>query len=403
MKLVIFLALMCTTYLFSAQNIVEWRYDRTGIYSKESGLLKSWLSNGPELLWHFDELGLGYTTVSIANDKLFVTGYTDGEGYLYVLGLDGKLQHKVKYGREFDNSYPGARSTVIPNAGKLYIVSGMAELFCYDMQSLKLLWKKSYVKDFGAENTRHGWHGPPLIVGEKLIIAPGGKTHNVVALNKITGATIWSSEGAGDRSGYGVPIYIGNQQVQQVAVMMSSNVVGVDISNGKLLWSHPLRIRSGEHPNAPIYSNNMLLYTSGNSEGSTMLRLTNGGRSVEKIWEKAELESRHGGVVKIGNYAYMGGDPSRNRFWYCVDWNTGEIKYKDNSIAVGAVIANDGMLYCYSERGEMALVKATPQKFDIVSKFRIILGTEQHWSHPVIYRGVLYVRRGNTLMAYKIK
>jgi hypothetical protein len=100
----------------------------------------------------------------------------------------------------------------------------------------------------------------------------------------------------------------------------------------------------------------------------------------------------------------MGGDDRSGKYWHCVDWNTGEIKYKDNTIAVGAVIADgDGMLYCYSERGEMALVRATPEKFDLVSKFPITLGTDQHWAHPVIYQGVLYLRHGNTLMAYKIK
>ena len=60
------------------------------------------------------------------------------------------------------------------------------------------------------------------------------------------------------------------------------------------------------------------------------------------------------------------------------------------------------MLYCYSDRGEMALVKATPAGFDVVSKFNITLGTDQHWAHPVIHKGILYVRHGNTLMAYKI-
>jgi outer membrane protein assembly factor BamB len=135
-----------------------------------------------------------------------------------------------------------------------------------------------------------------------------------------------------------------------------------------------------------------------------MLRLINGGRNVEKIWEDDDIKSKHGGIVKVGNYAYVGGDDRSGRFWYCVDWNTGKMQWKDNSIQVGAVIADaDNMLYCYSERGEMALAKANPQKFEIVSQFPITMGTAQHWAHPVIYKGVLYVRHGNTLMAYKIK
>ena len=97
---------------------IQWRNDRTGVYN-ETGLMKSWPEKGPELLWHFDGLGRGYTSVSIDRERLFVTGETDGKGYLYVLGMDGKLQHKIEYGREFTNSHPGARNTVIPDDGKL--------------------------------------------------------------------------------------------------------------------------------------------------------------------------------------------------------------------------------------------------------------------------------------------
>jgi hypothetical protein len=86
-----------------------------------------------------------------------------------------------------------------------------------------------------------------------------------------------------------------------------------------------------------------------------------------------------------------------------VDWTTGETKYKSNELGVGVVVAADGMLYCYSDKGELALVRATPEKFDLVSKCKITLGTEQHWAHPVIYQGILYLRHGNALMAYKVK
>ena len=216
----LYLALFFTACFIQLNAQIQWRNDRTGVYN-ETGLMKTWPANGPELLWHFDGLGSGYTSVSIDGEQLFVTGETDGKGYLYVLSMDGKLQQKIEYGFEFVNSHPGARNTVIPEDGKLYIVSGMMELYCYDIQSLKLLWKKNYAEDYGAENTLHGWHGTPLIIEEKLIIAPGGKKHNVVALNKTTGELIWSSEGMGVMSGYGSPIFIGDQQVPQVAVMMS--------------------------------------------------------------------------------------------------------------------------------------------------------------------------------------
>jgi len=396
-------ALFFTTTFMSLSAQVQWRYDRTGVYSKETGLLKSWPAGGPELLWHYDGLGNGYASVTIDGDKIFVTGYHDGKGYLYVLNLDGTLRNKIEYGREWDSDgYTGSRSAVMHDNGKLYIVSGLTELLCYDIESLKLLWKKNYISEYGAKNTAHGWNGPPLIVDEKLIIAPGGKEHHIVALNKTTGDMIWSAEGAteNDMSGYATCIYIGDQQTPQVVAMMSDHVIGVDISNGKLLWSHPHTNRFREHPNTPEYYNGMILGMSDYGKGSVMLRLTNGGRNIEKVWENTDLSHKTGNTLRAGNCVWGSGERTN---WHCVDWNTGKTLYSDQTLSVGCIIAADGLLYCYGEKGEMALVKPNPEKFEIISKFPITLGTDQHWAHPAIYKGVLYVRHGDTLMAYKVK
>ena len=77
--------------------------------------------------------------------------------------------------------------------------------------------------------------------------------------------------------------------------------------------------------------------------------------------------------------------------------------YASTAIAKGAVIYADGMLYCYGQRGELALVKPDPSGFNIVSQTKVILGSEQHWAHPMIHNGVLYVRHGQALIAYKVK
>jgi hypothetical protein len=86
-----------------------------------------------------------------------------------------------------------------------------------------------------------------------------------------------------------------------------------------------------------------------------------------------------------------------------VDWETGETTYTSSALAKGVVIYADGMLYCYTQRGELALVKADPEKFDIISQTKVIKGSEQHWAHPMIHDGVLYLRHGNALITYKIK
>lgn len=401
MRSLSFVLTVFISFSLNAQQTVEWRGDRTGIY-KETGLLKKWPENGPDLLWHFDGLGQGHSSISINSDKIYVTGMTDDTGYLYVFDLQGKLLNKKEYGKEWDVSYDGSRGTVVPNDGKLYLVSGRGILTCLNESDLSVAWQKDMDSDFGGTPPKYGVNESPLIVGDKLIFTSGGEEHNVVALNKKNGSLIWSSKAMGDISSYCSPIYVADQKVPQVVTMTGHHVVGIDISNGKLLWSVPFTNRFSEHPNTPVYGNGMLLCTSSYGVGSIMLKLTDGGRKVEQAWSSKDLDSRTGHMLKIGDYAYGAGDYGRGS-WYCVNWKTGEQLYKDKSMPTGAIIAADGMLYCYSERGDMALVRATPEKFDIVSRFSITMGTAQHWAHPVIHKGALYVRHGDTLMAYKIK
>ncbi|MDR2037302.1 MAG: PQQ-like beta-propeller repeat protein [Bacteroidales bacterium] len=392
-------SLLVSLNLF-AQNNIQWRNDRSGVYT-ETGLLKSWPADGPKMLWHYDGLGEGHSSVAIDSEKIYLTGMTDGKGFIYVFDMKGKLLNKKEYGPEWNKNYNGSRGTLTLNGGKIYLVSGVGDLYCFDQNSLNVVWKKNLLKEFDASNIEWGLNEAPLIIDNMVIATPGGKKNNVVALDKNTGTLIWSSPGEGDQAAYCSPLYITDQQVPQIVTMTANHIIGIEASTGKKLWSHENKNRYSVHANTPVYGNNMVLCTSGYGRGSTMLRLTNGGRNVEEAWFSKELDNRIGAMVKVGNYVYGSGDS--NRFWFCVDWNTGEIKWKEKGLAMGNVIANDGMLYCYTDRGDMILAKASPEKFDIVSRFQITMGTEQHWAHPVIYKGMMYIRHGNTLMAYAIK
>lgn len=401
MKQLTILLLITLSLSLSSQNVIQWRGDRTGVY-KETGLLKSWSNEGPDLLWHFDGLGEGHSSIAVSSEKLYITGMTDSIGYLYVFDLEGNLLNKKEYGVEWNISYNGSRGTITPDDGRLYLISGAGMLICFDEADLNILWQKSMQDDFGGEAPKYGVNESPLIVEDKLIFTAGGKEHNIVALNKKTGELIWSSKAMGDISSYCCPIYIDEQSKPQVVTITGHHVVGIDITNGNMLWSVPFTNRFFEHPNTPVYGDGMLLCTSSYGVGSIMLRFIDGGQNVEQVWSSVELDSRTGHLLKIGDYIYGAGDYGKGS-WYCVEWKTGKQLYSDKTISTGAIIAADGMLYCYSEKGDMALVRATPEKFDIISRFKITLGTEQHWAHPVIYQGVFYVRHGDTLMAYKIK
>jgi len=379
----------------------QWRGEgRDGMYN-DTGLLKEWPAEGPQLLWYYEGLNEGFTSAAIAGNRIYVTGLLDDGLMVYVLDMTGQLLIAKEIGKEWDQGRNGTRSTACVNDGKVYVYSALGTLYCLDELTLDEVWSKDLLADFEGENIPWGVTESPLIVGEKIVMTPGGKTHNMVALNKHTGDLIWTSPGEGTISAYCSPQYIEYEGVCMVVTSTFAHIIAWDIHTGEKLWSYPRTSKYDNHPNTPLYHNGMIFSPTGDGGGSLMLRLVDGGKAVEKVWENLEMDTQMGGAVRIGNYIY--GSGHLNRYWFCLDWNTGETKYKERENTPCSVISADGMLYCYTEKGEMNLVKPNPEKFEPVSSFKVTLGTDTHWAHPVIHEGILYIRHGDALMAYKIK
>ena len=397
----------------NVQKNSQWRGEnRDGVYN-EKGLLKEWPADGPQLLWKFERLGEGHTSVAIANDKVYATGMQDSILMLYVFDTTGKLLTEKEVGKEWNTNWNGTRSSVCINDGKLYIFNALGTLFCLDETTLNEIWKKDLLTEFDGRNLMFGMTENPLIVGDKIFMTPGGEKHNMVALNKNTGDLIWSSPGTGLPSSYGSPLYIGDQSIPMVVAWTASKVekadksydnelIAINAETGELLWSQILPSQNDINPNTPLYIDGMILSVTGYRGGAWLHRLKDGGKTAELVWYNSQMDNQMGGVIKVNDYVY--GMGHQNTGFYCIDWKTGETKYRASEIAKGITIFADGMLYCYNEaKGEMCLVKPNPEKFEMVSSFKVTLGTNQHWAHPVIYDGVLYLRHGDTLMAYGLR
>jgi outer membrane protein assembly factor BamB len=392
----------CTNKSNEENTVIQWRgTDRTGIYH-ETGLAASWAENGPKLLWHFDGLGDGHSSVAISNNKIYIAGMTDGKGHLFVFDLSGKLLNKIEYGDEWDVNFFGSRGTPTISDGKIYIISGVGDLICFDEKTLNVVWHRNILEDFDAKNITWGITESPLIIGDTIIATPGGEKYNVLALNKHNGELIWSSPGVGEPASYTSPLYIPDLEVPLIVQLTAQHIIGLEAKTGKVLWSHESRSTHSINANTPLYHNNMIFWTNVNS-GAFMLRLSDGGRSSEIVWEIPHFNNMQGGYVRIGDYIYGSSGGYGHNDWLCINWYTGEIAWQERGIGTSVVIANGDYLFGYSDRGIMALMKASPSTVDIISQFEITLGTDQHWAHPVLYKGVLYVRHGDTLMAYNIK
>lgn len=399
--IVTFLLLIAVNVLFVFGQVdSQWRgHNRDGIYPGES-LLKKWPDAGPKLLWSVHGLGDGYSSAAVTSDRVYITGETGGKGTLFAFNLSGKLLWKSPYGPEWGESHPGARTTPTVVGNRIYLMSAKGQAVCFDTNG-KIIWSVDLIKDFKARNLNWGMTESLLVDGNRVFCTPGGRNVMMVALDRHTGKVIWKIKGNGETSGYCSPVIVKHGNRRLILTMTAKSVVGVDADTGEYLWRASHVTDYDVNANTPLYNNGFIFTNSGYGTGGQMFKLSDDGKSVKLIWSQEELDSQFGAVALVDGYIY--GSGHSNRGWHCLDWKTGKVQFTERAIGnKGNIIFSDGMLYCYSERGDMALVKPNPAKFEVVSSFKIEKGSGPHWAHPVIKSGRLYVRHGDALMVYNV-
>ncbi|HBL75381.1 MAG: hypothetical protein A2W90_04150 [Bacteroidetes bacterium GWF2_42_66] len=393
-----------------AQDLVQWRGpDRSGIYP-DKGLLKEWPAAGPELLLEVDGLGGGYSSPVVYHDVIYVTGIRDSSDIITAIKMDGEKIWEKVYGRAWYRSYPENRSTPTIENGKIYLVSGMGEVVCLDAVSGNEVWKVDAHSTFKGELQNWGIAESVLLTDRAAIYTVGGEETSVIALDKINGNLLWKSKSLGGPRAYASPSLIEKNGMMLILAQTSNDLIALDPANGNVVWSYDLfqyhthRMGKGAQTNTALFYNDEIFVTSGYDHPGTMFSLADDAKSVSLKWKNDTLDCHIGGVVMVDGKIFGSNWASNTGGnWACLDWKTGKTMYEETWNNKGSVIAADGMLYCYEEKGgNLALVRPNPEKFDIVSSFKIEKGTGPHWAHPSIYGGKLFVRHGEVLMVYKI-
>jgi len=385
--------------LFS-QETAQWRGpNRDGVYN-EKGLSRKWPAAGPKMIWSFDELGEGFSSAAVTSSAVYITGMIKGTGYVFALNHQGKLLWRSEYGKEWEESYNGSRSTPLVIGNRLYIMSAYAKLVCMNTADGKIVWSIDFMKDHGARNITWGITENLLADGNVLYCTPGGPGTNVAAVDRNTGKIIWTSRGSGDRSAYCSPVIVNLPKRKVLVTMMEKSIQGFDAGTGTLLWTYGYINQYSVHPNSPKYIGGLLYSTSGYGLGGVMLRLSDDGSSVKQVWTNNSHDPKIGGFVVLNGRIYGGGDANRRLF--CLDWNTGKEIYSLTQHAPSNIISNDGLLYIYSERGQVVLIEPKADAFEVLTSFNVPKGSGPHWAHLVIHNKRLYVRHGASLMVYDV-
>jgi outer membrane protein assembly factor BamB len=299
----------------------------------------------------------------------------------------------------------------------VYVLSGLGTISCINASDGKVNWSFNAAKKFDAVYGDWGVCESLLLVDDLVIYTPAGPRTSMVAIHKKTGETVWETESLDDTSAYVSPrlIKYGNQKI--IVTLMARNLIGVDAANGKILWKYDYAALKPENslkvwPGAPktntitpLFKDGFLYITGGYNHVGAMFRLSEVGAAINLVWTDTVLDCHHGGVVLVDGYIYGSNwiDNSRGN-WCCLDWSTGKAMYEQKWQTKGSIITGDGMLYLFDEKnGNVGLVKPGPGKFDLISSFKIPDGKGPCWAHPEIVDGILYIRRGDVLMAYDIR
>lgn len=384
----------------------QWRGPRRDGISDETGLLSQWPEDGPRLLWKVDDLGTGWSSPIVVGRRLYITGDVGDHLMVFAFDGDGALQWQAENGASWTRSFPGSRACCVFSEGRLYNMNAHGRVVCLDAASGKELWAVNILERFSGKNITWAVSECLLVDGPRLIVTPGGTTALMAALDKQSGRTVWASEPLGsDRTSHSSPILFRHAGRRLIANCSSAHGFGVDADSGELLWTVPLKNQYGTNVATPVYGSGSLFYVTPYGEEGRAYRLhaESKGITATQSWHCPSLDTVTGAAVLVDGTLFAAGY-RKSKWWFALDWRTGQTKYELKDFTTGAAIYADGHLYCLDERGSVGLLKPGPHGLSVAGRFRLFTKRARDaWAHPVLLEGRLYLRYHDTLWCYDVK
>ena len=407
----------CSTFcsdrpVLMAQTSVEndwtgWRGANRDDLSKENGLLKSWPENGPKNLWTVDTGGLGYAGFAAVGERLFTLGSTGDSEFAICLNVqDGSTIWKRTIDDLFENNWgDGPRNTPTVDGDRVYVLSASGQLKCLSTEDGSEKWAVSLTEQLGGERPFWGFSESPLIDGDKVLCTPGGKQGAVVALNKLTGATIWQSKDFTNPCHYSSIIVADVNQQKQYIQLFEKALVGFDADSGDVIWQQDWNGRIAVIP-TPIFEDNKVYVSSGYGAGSMLVDVSD-GENVKKVWFSSKMKNHHGGVILLDGHYYGYSDKVG---WLCQSAKTGGVVWKEkDALQKGAISYADNRFYLLEEKsGQVVLINAAPDGWQEFGRFQLKPLSENRkqkgkvWVHPVISNGRLFLRDQEMIYCFDI-
>lgn len=359
----------------------------------------AWPADGLPLLWR-QPIGGGYASFVVAAGRAFTIEQRRGEEV--VAAYDGETGREVwthAWEAHFREAMGGngPRATPTWSEGLLYALGATGELRCLVADTGELVWRRNILQDNQATNLQWAMSGSPLVVGDKVIVLPGGSSGaSVAAYDKRTGEPIWQS--LEDVQAYTSPMLVTLAGQRQILTVTAERALGLSIADGTLLWDYPWTMFGPPSITQPVLLGDDRVFLSAAQKGAAVFEVTrtHDGFEAGTVWETNRMKTKQSTAILHEGYLY-GLD---GRILACIDADTGELQWKGGRYGYGQLLLASGHLVVLTESGEVVLVEATPEEHREVARFSAISG--KSWTAPVIADGRLLVRNATEMAVFDI-
>ena len=350
-------------------------------------------------------VGTGDATPALVGDKLYVFARQgENEVILCLDANDGKELWHDQYTAQAvtgaPSQHPGPRSSPTVMDGKVITIGVGGILSCLDAATGKVIWRKD---PFPGVVPKFFTAMSPMIV-DGMCIAHLGSAGNgaIIAYDLNTGNEKWRWAGEGPE--YASPVLLVVDNTKQIVTLTEKSIVGVGVTDGKLLWQLPF-VPQGRGYNAatPIVDGQTVIFT-GASRGTNAVKIEKQGDGfvTKELWSNKDVAVQFNTpVLKEG---LLFGLTDKNNL-FCLNAQTGQTAWIDatrlGSGGFGAILDVGSVLMALTSNSELIAFKPSDKEYTELTRIKV--ADTPTYAHPVIAGNRIYVRDAEALAMWMIK
>lgn len=425
---------------FSSAYTADWPQfcgpDRNNV-SAETGLADRWPSSGPKVLWEVPVYN-GYSGPAIRDGKAYLIDRNGENSLLRCLNMeDGSELWVCSFadpGEMTGKKYEGTRGTPTITETHAYLVTGYGQLVCVDLTTHEVKWAKNLLTEFNNPLHQFGVAQSPFIHGNLVLVSPHAEAAGVVAFDKVTGETVWTSPRIGAHA-YVSPLVTtlcgremviasgskekpergrnrGKDQEKPAAEARLGRLVGLSLEDGSILWEYSGWQCDGAIPAPTPIAGDRLFITGGYDAGSAMIQLekTDAGFAVKELYKTEEVGAQLQQPIEVDGHLFIGSNSNNRKdglACFSLDgklkWRTKDIEGAPNFERGPFILADGKLILLDGESGFLYLVKADPSDYKELSSVKIVKEKDMAWAPLALSNGKLLLRDWNTMKCIELK